>query len=179
MALEIINRVPEDPDVNPRALYVKAFVLYRLGRNEEAIHSYKAFFSKDKGNTNAWINFGISYRDAGKTDESIRCYEKAIRINTSKGDVSKSWRELGCAWKEKGDPAKALECTVKSVALNPTGPGYYNLACYHALIGNKSEALEALRAAIFRFDERWLKAAKEDPDFDSIRDSAEFRDLVS
>jgi hypothetical protein len=80
---------------------------------------------------------------------------------------------------EAGDYAHAVE---KARGLVETYPQYaapmYNLACCEALAGMTDEAIRRLRAAIeLRPSSRDL--AKNDTDFDPIRDESRFRDLVA
>ena len=54
---------------------------------------------------------------------------------------------------------------------------FYNLACCESLAGQTAEALEHLRRSI-EMSARSRKYAKEDSDFDPIRDEPAFRELV-
>jgi len=54
----------------------------------------------------------------------------------------------------------------------------YNYACVKALQNQKKEAIEFLRKAIV-LSPRYLLSIKTDPDFDKIRDSVEFQELLS
>ncbi|MBK7878321.1 MAG: hypothetical protein IPJ77_21915 [Planctomycetes bacterium] len=54
----------------------------------------------------------------------------------------------------------------------------YNLACSHALLKHEREALAALRTAI-EADSSYRATAAKDTDFDSVRGSVLFRELVS
>ena len=53
----------------------------------------------------------------------------------------------------------------------------YNLACCEALVGTKEDAIEHLRLAIEQV-ERLRKYAREDSDFESLRDEPAFKELV-
>jgi tetratricopeptide (TPR) repeat protein len=53
----------------------------------------------------------------------------------------------------------------------------YNVACCESLAGRTDEAVEYLRLAIDRW-ERFRDMAKEDSDFDPVRDEAGFAELV-
>jgi hypothetical protein len=53
----------------------------------------------------------------------------------------------------------------------------YNVACYEALAGQTSEAIEHLRGAIEE-QERFRKLAADDSDFDSLRDDPAFNELI-
>lgn len=62
-------------------------------------------------------------------------------------------------------------------------PGYadlfYNLACCESLAGRKAAALDHLRRSIELSPERSRALAKDDSDFDAIRDEPQFNDLVA
>ena len=61
---------------------------------------------------------------------------------------------------------------------HPEYPGvFYNVACAEALAGRGDDAVEHLRHAIGR-SETFRELAKEDGDFASIRDRADFKQLV-
>jgi quercetin dioxygenase-like cupin family protein len=61
---------------------------------------------------------------------------------------------------------------------HPEYPGVaYNVACAEALAGRKDDALEHLRQSIER-SERFRELARDDSDFDSIRDEPGFKELV-
>lgn len=53
--------------------------------------------------------------------------------------------------------------------LEDSGPFYYNLACYEALLGDPQTALATLQHA-FAIDPDLQKTAQEDPDLEAIRD---------
>ena len=54
----------------------------------------------------------------------------------------------------------------------------YNLACCESLAGRTTDAIEHLRQAIAR-SERMRSYAKDDSDFDPIRNEPAFQELVS
>jgi tetratricopeptide (TPR) repeat protein len=54
---------------------------------------------------------------------------------------------------------------------------FYNVACCESLAGRTAEALDHLRRAI-EMSERFREYAKDDSDFDPIRDEREFKDLI-
>jgi hypothetical protein len=57
------------------------------------------------------------------------------------------------------------------------GDLFYNVACCESLAGRTADALEHLRQAIDRSD-RARALAKEDSDFDPIRDEPAFKELI-
>jgi tetratricopeptide (TPR) repeat protein len=74
-----------------------------------------------------------------------------------------------------GDWDRAVELTAEGLARHPDNPAVlYNLACFEAEGGRRSEALEHLRRA-FELDPEKVRAwAADDSDLDSIRDDPTF-----
>jgi hypothetical protein len=54
----------------------------------------------------------------------------------------------------------------------------YNLACCESLAGRTTDALEHLRQAIDR-SEQFRSCAKDDSDFDPIRNEPAFKELIA
>lgn len=54
---------------------------------------------------------------------------------------------------------------------------FYNLACCESMVGRDTDAIEHLRRAI-ELSERFRAAARDDSDFDPIRDAAAFKELT-
>ncbi len=80
--------------------------------------------------------------------------------------------------RESGDLSAALEEAKRAVEINPDLPeAVYDLACYYSLCGMKHEAMEALKKAI-RLAPRFKQMAKDDPDFENIKEDAAFRSIV-
>lgn len=76
------------------------------------------------------------------------------------------------------DPEGAREILNDGLRVHPEGGGlHYNLACLEALQGQRARAIESLRAAIERRPEA-AEWAREDEDFESLRDDPEFRALT-
>jgi tetratricopeptide (TPR) repeat protein len=77
-----------------------------------------------------------------------------------------------------GEYAEAADRGRRLVEANPQYPGLlYNLACVESLAGRTTDALEHLGRAIDR-SERFRAHAKDDSDFDPIRDEPAFRELI-
>ncbi len=78
----------------------------------------------------------------------------------------------------RSDPARAREILEEGLRVHPeAGALYYNLACVEAVDGNRIEALSALRAAIDRRPPA-AEWARDDEDFQSLREDPEFRALA-
>jgi tetratricopeptide (TPR) repeat protein len=78
----------------------------------------------------------------------------------------------------RSDPERAREILEEGLQVHPeAGALHYNLACLEAVNGRRDEALSALRAAIERRPPA-AEWARDDEDFESLRDDAEFRALA-
>jgi hypothetical protein len=91
------------------------------------------------------------------------------------------WEQAADAYPhwERGDYARAVEILRAVVEQHPdTGLIVYNLACAETLNGEHDAALEHLARAT-ALEERWREAAKNDPDFDAVRDDPRFRSTVA
>jgi tetratricopeptide (TPR) repeat protein len=79
---------------------------------------------------------------------------------------------------EAGAYAEAIDRGRRLVEAHPQYAGLlYNLACCESLAGRTADALEHLGLAIDR-SERSRSFAKDDPDFDPIRDEPAFKELL-
>ena len=89
------------------------------------------------------------------------------------------WWDHGRALYEAGKYAEAADKGLELIEARPDQPYlYYNVACCESLAGRTADAIEHLRAAI----EMWEDCrgmARDDPDFDSIRDQSAFQELFS
>jgi hypothetical protein len=79
---------------------------------------------------------------------------------------------------DKGDHAELKARLEDVIAANPQYPMLvYNLACSEALSGRAADAIEHLERAVSA-SERLRASAREDSDFDSIRDEPSFKALI-
>jgi hypothetical protein len=77
-----------------------------------------------------------------------------------------------------GEYERGIEMLTAGLAEHPDNPGLnYQLACYHALAGNREEAVAYLRTALAHSDGRVAEWAADDADLDAIRDHPEFPEL--
>jgi tetratricopeptide (TPR) repeat protein len=86
---------------------------------------------------------------------------------------------LGHLYTETGDFASGLSVDRKLCELVPDDShAWYNLACSYALMMQLQEAIEALEKAIgLGYDD--IEHLSTDEDLDNIRETDEYRDLVS
>lgn len=89
------------------------------------------------------------------------------------------WWDHGRPLYEAGNYAEAADKGLELIEARPDQPYlYYNVACCESLAGRTADAIEHLRTAIQMWDE-CRGMARDDPDFDSIRDLPAFQELLS
>jgi quercetin dioxygenase-like cupin family protein len=78
----------------------------------------------------------------------------------------------------RSDPARAREIFIDGLKVHPEARAlHYNLACLEAVQGNRADALAALRQAV-ALSPDVVEWARDDEDFESLRDDPEFQALV-
>lgn len=90
------------------------------------------------------------------------------------------WLYLGHAQRDLEDYEAAIEATENALDVEigekEYNLAYYNLACYHALLGRKQEAMDYLTTAL-ESDESLREWAREDSDLDLLRNEPGFEFL--
>lgn len=92
-----------------------------------------------------------------------------------------AYRPLGWEWSseafpffQRGEPERAYELLAAANEEHPDSPNVlYNLACAEALTGKSEEAVAHLRRAVELYGP-FARIARDDPDFDSIREHPGF-----
>lgn len=109
-------------------------------------------------------------------EEAIASYNKAIQF---KPGYDLAWINRGFALGNLGRYEEAIASYDKALALNPNNPGiFYNKACAYALQANPDMAINNLSHAIELNSEKYRELAKNDSDFDSIRENEHFQALL-
>lgn len=115
------------------------------------------------------------YRRADRFAEAIPLLEEALR---EWPDDESLWVNMGWCRKRTGRLDLAIQAMEELLARQPESPiGHYNLACYLALAGEKERCLGELRLA-FELDPSFKELAREESDFDSLREDPEFQELL-
>lgn len=123
--------IPDDPDI----LFSKGKILYEKEMYEDSITLFEKLISKDPEHKNAYWYLGYAYAKLNKTDESIKNYEKHLKI---KPDDSSALNNISLRFKEKGDPLKSLEYINKAIVLNESKELYFKnrISIYKQLKSN-------------------------------------------
>ncbi len=107
---------------------------------EKAIPFYQNVIKNGSVSSDLYNNLGTAYYGAGKLDESIAEYRKAIELD---GKYFKSYFNLGVTYLAKKKMKDAEDCFTKCVELNPTyTDAYYALGNTYFTTGNFRQALD-------------------------------------
>ena len=80
------------------------------------IEAFKARTSENPEDTEAWIQLGHLYFDAGQAEQSIEAYEKALAIQPQNANV---WTDLGVMYRRSGKPEKAVTAFDRAMEIDP------------------------------------------------------------
>ncbi|MEO0886482.1 MAG: tetratricopeptide repeat protein [Cyanobacteria bacterium J06648_10] len=165
------------PDYH-EALNNKGVALSALGRKEEAIAAYDAALHIKPDKHEALNNKGNALSALGRNEEAIAAYDAALHI---KPDYHKALYNKGVALSALGRNEEAIAVLDQAIAINPKDPGlWYNKACCAALSAQTEKSLTYLQKAIeLSSTNKYIKLAKTDTDFDSIRSDQRFQALIA
>jgi len=100
----------------------------------------------DPGNYFAHNSLGAIASDAGRTDEAIEHFSRAVRFGP---DYPEAFNNLGLMYARQGRAADAVEQYRRALALNPgLAPAHGNLGLALVTLGRIDEAMPAYEAAI-------------------------------
>ena len=125
----------------------------------------------DRTATPASLIEGEAFRASGDWAAALAPFTRATA-----GDAGRleAWLGLGWCRKRLGDVPGAIAALEQGLARHPRQAILlYNLACYHALGGNVSAAVDHLARAI-ALDSRYRDLTAAEHDFDPIRDDPRF-----
>lgn len=172
-------RVGSVPAINPRArrekLISAAQGYLEFDLAEHALEALDAIVDPDEAKFMVLSLRGQALRMLDRYEEALVPLEAASAINPKNIDtlLARAW-----CYKRTDRLSRAIEVMDEACRISPkTGVLLYNLACYWALAGQKSQALSWLGRAI-RLDRSLLKLVDEEHDFDLLRHDAEFQSLL-
>ena len=122
----------------------------------------------------AHYNWGMASAKDGNFDQAIM--ELHLAIQNEPGWVMPFFT-LGVVYGNRGDLDKAIQAWERATQLDVDfAKAHYNLAVAYSHKEEKKRSIASLREAI-RIDKDAFSAAKVDPAFDNIRNTAEFKKL--
>lgn len=150
--------------------------LFFEGRYERAIISYDKVIKKQPNCYLAWASRGWALRRLGRYEEALNSYEKAIDI---KPEDNLGWYGKANSLRELQRYDEAIIAYNKSLEFNPTFEwAWYRKARCYLIKDDIDKALENLEKAIELNPEKLRQISRNDGDWDVIRDSDRFKNLI-
>jgi len=119
-----------------------AMLLHRLDRFAEAVDAYQGLLRVDAHQSDVtWCNLGNAYLGLERTDDALRCYERALEFNPASG---LAFYRLGIALLNVGRHQEAETAARRAVAIAPEHvEGWINLGDVLQAQDRLDEALAA------------------------------------
>jgi len=173
-------------EINPNrvsAYAARGSVYAKLGKNNEAIRDFNKAIELNPKDAESHYWSGVIYNRIGKYSDAIIDFNKVIALDpnhvsayAARGSV---YAKLGKNNEAIRDHNKAMELANKAIELNPQDAGkYYGRACVLSLMGDELKACKYLQDAIEKGFKAW-EHIKSDSDFDNIRNSACYREIMA
>ncbi len=109
---------------------------------EQAVAAYERALTLDGGHADANINLGRMLQEAGRLEEAVEHYRRALERTRH----PTAWFNLGTALEDLGRVGEALESYGRALAADPGfADAHYNLARIHEIRGERAAALRHLR----------------------------------
>lgn len=146
-----------------------------LGKCQQAIDDYDTAMKLNPKYAEAYGNRGNAYNALGKQQQAVNDYTKAIGLNPK---YANAYSNRGAVYSALGKQQLALNDFNKAIELNPKDSGtMYNMACMYSLSANYADACKWLKISVEKGFNDWTHI-KEDKDFDNIRDSLCYREIM-
>jgi tetratricopeptide (TPR) repeat protein len=149
--------------------------LWMIQQKERAMQTLDDALEKDPDDLEALIAKGQFLGESRQYDTAKRVL---LRVIQKHPDVSDGYGNLGLVCLEMNLLDEALEYLNTALSLDPSNASaWYNKACALSRKDESSEAIDALERAV-ELNANYQIRAADDKDFDSIRESAEFQNLI-
>lgn len=123
--------------------------LLAAGREQEALHCFRAAASHRDASAAAWLNLGAILHRQGATTEGRVALQQAIKLDPA---YPEAWQNLGLLQQELGEYSEAFCCFRQALHLRPDYPtARWNLALLQLLLGDFRNGLQNYEA---RFDKQ-------------------------
>jgi protein O-mannosyl-transferase len=112
------------------ALVFAIVTSYRLQAYGDVITIWRDAVARQPDNVRATINLGCVLQDAGRYNEAIEQFERALTIDPTRPDVGLAHRSLGLTWARLGQPETAIHHLKLAMRLRP------DVSNDHGLLGS-------------------------------------------
>lgn len=167
-------------DEREEALYQEAFAIFHSGNYIEAINKADALIAEYPESYKGYNIRGIAKAYSGSFQEGMQDIDKALSINDK---YAYALFNKGLNYELYGYYDDALSWYEKELAIEEYSWGYYGMASIYGRYGDVDKTVEYLSKAIEVADKEGIKEnlieeAKTESDFDPVRSSSKFNELL-
>jgi tetratricopeptide (TPR) repeat protein len=142
-------------------------------RFEEAEDIYRKAIEVGPNYSNVYYSLGNLLIKQNRFDEAIEAFQILAKLDEN--DVA-SFINLASIYKKQGNKKESKKCANQAKAIIKDDD-YFNLACLSSILNKKGEAFKYLKLAVEE-SSHYKAIAKNDPDFEWIRDDKKFWEIV-
>ncbi len=107
---------------------------------DPAIRQHEQLLAQDPGNAVVHFNLALLYKRAGRHDDAVASYQRAIELGID--DVQEVYSNLGVLYSEMRQPDRAQAMYEKALSIEPGYiPALFNLAGLHEEQGERGQAV--------------------------------------
>ncbi|MGI0045815.1 MAG: tetratricopeptide repeat protein [Nitrosotalea sp.] len=164
-----------DPNYTRDKMFKKGVSFMADERMDDAAQAFEKALQMDPGHVDSLLKLGYARFHIGDFAGAMESFDKVHEIDVTNSD---SWNLKSLIYYKQKNYEKALSCVEKAIETNPTdGMFWYNKACYHSLLNQVSESIEALKRSI-EIDVKNAKKAVRDRDFENAKADEGYRRIV-
>lgn len=168
---EIIKKKPSKMSAHNN----KGVVLDSLHRYDEALVCFNKALEAAPENVHVLANKAVTLYRKNSYDEALSNLDSALKLDPKY--MIAVVLKANTLYRQ-GRQREALEAYDMALRQDPTNSElFYNKACLYSMEKREGDALTSLEKAV-RIDPIWKSLAAKDKDFENIRESAKFRELV-
>ncbi|XZN99604.1 MAG: tetratricopeptide repeat protein [Microcoleus sp.] len=161
----------------PDAWNNRGVVLLELQQYQDAIASYEQAIQAKPDYADAWNNRGVAFSKIQEYEQAVISYNQALQI---KNDYTDAWNNRGVALSKLQKYEAAIDSYDNAAKIRPDFYRiWYNKARCYALQGQTELATENLKRALNLNPNLCKQLAKNEPDFENIREYEVFQQLIS
>jgi Flp pilus assembly protein TadD len=158
--------------------------LLQEGRFDEARRVFEEELKKEPGSVVASRGLAESYRRAGDLEHAAVALRQTAAMDPSNAEVHVALSEVYGEMKRFQPAAdESMEALQREVPPEVSAILKYNMACYEARLGNQRTALwwlrQALEAGFLEMDPKNFEHLQNDPDLESLRRTAAYKELFA
>ena len=176
---KLIFTAPTSPDKGPqfKALTEKMMRALMAGRCAESLEASDGLVKLEPFNVDLEMGRGNALRGLGRNDEAMAAFDKAAQ--SKKPAVrSDALRSKGEILAKQGKRDEAIALFTKAIEISDWAAPRYRRAAAEAAAGDARSAMADLRKAVEMAPAEVKREAANDPAFEKLRDTEEFKNLV-